>query len=152
MSSEAWDQLMESWFSKKDKKAIEWAVGCILVGGPKKILVISGDSATGKSTTINLMTKVVEHCSEKTTLQVAVSHDGFLGVNSGCFMIIADNIPPRNRSERVIEVTTTGKRFSENMFQNLRELAADDPEAIASKCLNTYRRMGGAIFFNQEIN
>ena len=152
MTAKPWDELLGTWFSREDQDAVEWAVGCIIAGGPKKILVIMGDGATGKTATINLMMNTIRYCREESKLRVIVSHDGFLGIDERFFGIVANNVPLKNHSERIIEVNTTGKKLPRNVFQNLTEVAATTiPGAIGSQCLATYRRLGES-YFNQENN
>ena len=57
----AWDELVGTLYSKKEREKIEWAIGAIIKGAAKdiqKFMVLYGEGGTGKSTIINVFEKL----------------------------------------------------------------------------------------------
>lgn len=99
-SIEAWDKLISTLYSEKERHKIEWAIGSIVTGDSKKIqkfMVFYGEAGTGKSTILNVVEKLFDgyHSvfdakalgssnnafaleSFKTNPLVAIQHDGDL--------------------------------------------------------------------------
>ena len=99
-SIEAWDKLISTLYSEKERHKIEWAIGSIVTGDSKKIqkfMVFYGEAGTGKSTILNVVEKLFDgyHTvfdakalgssnnafaleSFKTNPLVAIQHDGDL--------------------------------------------------------------------------
>lgn len=99
-SIEAWDRLISTLYSEKERHKIEWAIGSIVTGDSKKIqkfMVFYGEAGTGKSTILNIIQQLFEgyHTvfdakalgssnnafaleSFKTNPLVAIQHDGDL--------------------------------------------------------------------------
>lgn len=99
-SIEAYDTLVSTLYSPKEKHKIEWAIGSIVTGDSKKLqkfMVLYGAAGTGKSTVINIIEKLFEGYfsvfdskalgsasstfaleSFKTNPLVAIEHDGDL--------------------------------------------------------------------------
>jgi energy-coupling factor transporter ATP-binding protein EcfA2 len=146
VSVKPWNELLNTWFSQGDKDAIEWAIGCIIAGGPKKILVITGDAGTGKSITVDLMARVIRHCREESTNQVVIRHDGLDEIKDDSFMIVADNVPLKHHTEQTIGITTTGKRIPHDACLKLFGQAYASPGRIGSQCLTKYRNLGKSYF------
>lgn len=62
-SIEAWDKLISTLYSEKERHKIEWAIGSIVTGDSKKIqkfMVFYGEAGTGKSTILNIVEKLFE--------------------------------------------------------------------------------------------
>ena len=96
----AWDELVGTLYSYEEKRKIEWAIGSIVAGDSKKIqkfVVFYGSAGTGKSTILNIITKLFEGYTTsfdgkalgnanssfatemfKTNPLVAIQHDGDL--------------------------------------------------------------------------
>ena len=99
-SIEAWDKLISTLYTEKERHKIEWAIGSIVTGDSKKIqkfMVFYGEAGTGKSTILNVVEKLFDgyHTvfdakalgssnnafaleSFKTNPLVAIQHDGDL--------------------------------------------------------------------------
>lgn len=99
-SIEAWDKLISTLYSEKERHKIEWAIGSIVTGDSKKIqkfMVFYGEAGTGKSTILNVVEKLFEGYTSvfdakalgssnnafalesfKTNPLVAIQHDGDL--------------------------------------------------------------------------
>ena len=99
-SIEAWDKLISTLYTDKERHKIEWAIGSIVTGDSKKIqkfMVFYGEAGTGKSTILNVVEKLFDgyHTvfdakalgsannafaleSFKTNPLVAIQHDGDL--------------------------------------------------------------------------
>ena len=59
----AWDELVGTLYSEPERKKIEWAIGSIVSGDSKKIqkfLVFYGSAGTGKSTILNIISKLFD--------------------------------------------------------------------------------------------
>lgn len=64
----AWDRLMSVLYSPEERHKIEWSIGAVVSGESKrlhKFLVFYGSAGTGKSTIINVISKLFEgyHCT-----------------------------------------------------------------------------------------
>lgn len=62
-SIEAWDKLISTLYSEKERHKIEWAIGSIVTGDSKKIqkfMVFYGEAGTGKSTILNVIQQLFE--------------------------------------------------------------------------------------------
>ena len=62
-SIEAWDKLISTLYTEKERHKIEWAIGSIVTGDSKKIqkfMVFYGEAGTGKSTILNIVEKLFE--------------------------------------------------------------------------------------------
>ena len=62
-SIEAWDKLISTLYSEKERHKIEWAIGSIVTGDSKKIqkfMVFYGEAGTGKSTILNVVEKLFD--------------------------------------------------------------------------------------------
>ena len=62
-SIEAWDKLISTLYSEKERHKIEWAIGSIVTGDSKKIqkfMVFYGEAGTGKSTILNIVEKLFD--------------------------------------------------------------------------------------------
>lgn len=58
---EAWDELVGTLYSAEERAKIEWAIGAVVSGDSKKIqkfLVLYGPAGTGKSTILDIVTKL----------------------------------------------------------------------------------------------
>jgi hypothetical protein len=59
----AWNELVGTLYSDKDRHKIEWAIGAVVSGDSKEIqkfLVFYGSSGTGKSTVLNIIEELFE--------------------------------------------------------------------------------------------
>ena len=59
----AWDELISTLYTQRERTKIEWAIGSILAGEGKdiqKFLVFYGDAGTGKSTVLNIVQKLFD--------------------------------------------------------------------------------------------
>lgn len=59
----AWDELIGHLYSVEERAKIEWAIGAVVSGDSKtiqKFLVLYGPAGTGKSTVLNIITKMFE--------------------------------------------------------------------------------------------
>lgn len=96
----AYDQLMSTLYSEKERHKIEWAIGSVITGDSKKLqkfFVLYGAAGTGKSTVLNIIQKLFEgyYCvfdakalgssnntfaleAFKTNPLIAIQHDGDL--------------------------------------------------------------------------
>lgn len=62
-SCEAYDKLMNTLYSEKERHKIEWAIGSIVTGDSKKLqkfMVLYGAAGTGKSTVLNIIQQLFE--------------------------------------------------------------------------------------------
>lgn len=62
-SYDAWDELVGTLYSPEERDKIEWAIGSIVTGDSKyiqKFLVFFGDAGTGKSTILNVISKLFD--------------------------------------------------------------------------------------------
>ena len=62
-SIEAWDKLISTLYTEKERHKIEWAIGSIVTGDSKKIqkfMVFYGEAGTGKSTILNVVQQLFE--------------------------------------------------------------------------------------------
>lgn len=151
---QAWGKLLDTFFSVEDQAAIEWCIGAIIAGGPKKILVFYGPAASGKSTTQKLIRGIVEHCVEECSLRVAIRPDGLYGITNDAFMIATENESAMERGKRVtsrlIEVRTTGEKLPNSTYHTLTGLVDSDRGTIGTHCLGTYRDFGPKYYDNKE--
>ena len=78
---EAWDTLIGTLYSEEEKHKIEWIIGAIVSGESKrlqKFAVLYGASGTGKSTVINIITKLFEgYCGVFQSKVLGSSSDAF---------------------------------------------------------------------------
>lgn len=63
----AWDQLISTLYSEKERHKLEWAIGSIVTGDSRdlqKFMVLYGGPGTGKSTVLNIIEKLFDgYCS-----------------------------------------------------------------------------------------
>ena len=62
-SIEAWDKLVSTLYSEKERHKIEWAIGSIVTGDSKKnqkFMVFYGEAGTGKSTILNIIQQLFD--------------------------------------------------------------------------------------------
>ncbi len=77
----AWDELIGTLYAPEERAKIEWAIGSIIAGDSKKIqkfLVLYGPAGTGKSTVLNIISKLFDGYT--TTFEAKA-----LGSNNGSF-------------------------------------------------------------------
>ena len=57
----AWDELIQTLYSREERAKIEWAIGAVISGDSKKLqkfMVLYGPAGTGKSTVLNIIEKL----------------------------------------------------------------------------------------------
>lgn len=62
-TTDAWNKLMSTLYSKEERAKIEWAIGSIVCGESKKLqkfMVLYGAAGTGKSTVLNIIQQLFE--------------------------------------------------------------------------------------------
>lgn len=144
----AWDELLGAFLQKEDQHKLEWSIGAVLAGGPNKILVVTGSSATGKSTILSLADEIFKNCREECSLKTRMLHEGHkgFGFDHDAFTFAASLEPLRARtiegSDPVIEIHTTGDTFSISKFHLLVGMIVHETNIVALRCLNTYRKLG----------
>lgn len=80
-STECWDKLIGTLYSKEERHKIEWAIGCIINGDSRKVQkfnVIYGEPGKGKSTILNIIAKIFEgHVGYFNAAALASKNDSF---------------------------------------------------------------------------
>lgn len=150
-SINAWLKLMETLFSKEDRVKVEWAIGCVFAGGPKKILLVSGPASTGKSTVLKLARTIFSEGLEP-RLRVVIRQEGATSIDTNAFMFVASNVPAgdslvfRGARDHLIEARTTGHHVRPTEYLMLIGLIGTESETIAHYCLGRYRELGAKYY------
>ena len=155
-SLRAWDRLLDRFFESHDRLAVQWAIGAIIAGGPRKVLVINGPSGSGKSTILGLAEDILRHCVEEDSLPF-MARDFTRGMQiplDDPFLLLADTrlVTYTNSplAGRIIQVQTTGYQFDAETFDQLGQAVHDNRGPIGSRCLKVYRKLGPNHYDNQE--
>lgn len=153
----AWDKMMSTLYSEKERHKIEWAIGSIVSGESKtlqKFMVLYGAAGTGKSTVLNVIEKLFEGYYSvfdakalgssssqfaleafKTNPLVAIQHDGDLSK-------IEDNT--RLNSLVSHELMTVNEKFKtsyENRFKCFLFMGTNRPVKITDGKSGLLRRL-----------
>lgn len=143
----SWNELLGTLLSDEDRKKIEWSIGCVLAGGPAKILSVVGEAGSGKSSILTLALRVFEECREEDSLKVSILHEGLVeGFSDDSFVFVSSLspvLPPYfDEINPILETQTTGQKLSLNKFYLLAGFIGSSLGSIALKCLKTYRELG----------
>lgn len=156
-SIDAWDRLVGTLYSEKERKKIEWAIGSIVTGDSvnlQKFLVFYGSAGTGKSTILNIIEKLFEgytsvfdakalgSSSNRFALEplrknplVAIQHDGDLSH-------IEDNTRLNSLvSHELMPVDTKNKSIYENRFKCFLFMGTNRPVKITDAKSGLIRRL-----------
>lgn len=153
----AWDKLLSELFSSRDQHKLEWTIGSVLAdAGPGKILAIYGKGATGKSTILNIVKKIIDEYSVPAIYgEVHIQHDGvFYDVYRGGTWFVAtnslsSNVDPEHDS-RVILTRTTGRQLDSEEFSALLSRIYSAIEVIAQHCYQKYLAFGPSYYDSVE--
>lgn len=140
----AYEELVSVLYNPKDRQAIEWAIGSALQLGPKKIVVIYGAPATGKTTILKIVEKIFEGTSIAVIFEGAPAVEArddhiFMSVN----MLL--NFEELEAMPDVILVPTSGRVHNPSRYQQLVYEIFDNPDEItfiAQACAKRFRDMG----------
>lgn len=80
--TDAYDELMNTLYDPEERDKLEWAIGAIISGDAKsiqKFIVLFGDSGTGKSTILNIISDMLDGyvCNRLDAKSLARSSDNF---------------------------------------------------------------------------
>lgn len=156
----AWGRLLDTFFTEEDRAKVEWSIGAVFASGPKKILVLTGHSMSGKSTVLQLAKQVLTFFwTSQPRLPVAFRHDGLKAeeVREDSFMFVASNTVPRsglmNRvTTRTIVAPTTGYQLPSRTYHMLAGMVISDVEAIARHCVSIYDQLGENYYDHPQEN
>lgn len=147
VANTAYEELVSYIFTEEDRAKFEWSVGAALVGGFKKIFVVTGGPSTGKSTILTLVEKIF---ADPTTPRVIVQHDGFARIRTPAFMFVATVYPMREGTRHLIATRTTGLRLPIFEYSRLVSQARNEIELIARHCVTRYSVMGEHYYDLEE--
>lgn len=131
---DAWGELLEKYFSEDDQEQLEWAIGCVLSEGPKKMMVISGPAASGKSTVLKIIQEIVENY-DGNRLPIDIFHDG-MRRNADTFAFVASNTPVDGG---MMQIQTTGSQHPPRRYNTLVSLIDQDHASVIDHCINVYK-------------
>lgn len=144
----AYNELVSVLLTDEDRAKFEWAIGAILCGGPRNVVIFHGGPATGKSTLLDVIRKVMmSPINVGLAPRVALQHDGYFDLGDvDAYVFAAVNRPVE--IEGVIDIHTTGDRVPVNKHYVLMEQIGSEGVAIAEHCINVYHNTPNTIVFN----
>lgn len=130
----------------EDQFKLEWAVGALLDDGPARIVCIAGRSASGKSTLIKIIKRVLTVPDDE-QIGRRVVFQGFdtppIGIDT---FVFGESIVPLSDEDSVffsedvlINVRTTGDQLPTHKFHVVMEQINTELDAIAQHCVDVYR-------------
>ena len=167
----AWNTMMSVLYSPEDLSKLEWAIGASLIKSERdihKICIISGEHATGKTTALFVIQRIVPGYSifvprayEEFHFErdIWISHDGpvsflkrkkitdsLLSSGKKCILFCAtnDELRPEDLADpevakHVIDIHTSGERFEIGLYERLREqIFSSELMDIGDKCAMHY--------------
>lgn len=145
----AYNELVGLLLTEEDRAKFEWAIGAMLAEGPPNVLVIHGGPATGKSTLLNIVRKVLLSDVRAVAARTHIQHDNYSEVGPDAFVFSASNemVAPRG----AINISTTGVRVSVNKHYVLMNQIDVEALDVAEHCINVYHN-GPRAVYNQENN
>jgi hypothetical protein len=147
----AYNELVGLLLTEEDRAKFEWAIGAMLSEGPPNIVVIHGGPATGKSTLLNIVRKVLLSDVRAVAARTHIQHDGYSETNSDAFVFSASNelVAPRG----AINISTTGDRVSVNKHYVLMRQIDVEALDVAEHCIDVYHNTPNTIsFINPQEN
>lgn len=132
----AYNELVGLLLTEEDRARFEWAIGAMLSEGSPNILVVHGGPATGKSTLLNIVRKILLSDVRAVAARTHIQHDGYSEVNPDAFVFAATNRP--TSIEGAIDICTTGDRVSVNKHHVLMQQIDVEALDVAKHCINVY--------------
>jgi hypothetical protein len=143
--AKAYNELVGFLLSDDDLLKFEWAIGAMLDRGPRNIVIICGPPASGKSTLLNIVKRVMFAVpTNELEYRVAIQHDGYREVGSDTSVFAAS--PVFEEVEDAIIICTTGNRVPVNKHYVLTREINSELVAIANHCVYQYRSLGDDYF------
>lgn len=158
-SPKAYNELVGVLLDEENRKKFEWAIGCLLTGGPRRIVVLRGPSMTGKTTLINIVRKMVSLPLQGGFAPQAYFMDvdyfrksGFKmdEIDTNAFVFVESN-RPYDESDNTLIIDPTGERLPVNKHYVLTNAVDDELFDIAEHCIDVYHN-GPRAVYNQENN
>jgi hypothetical protein len=154
----AYNELVGLLLTEDDRAKFEWAIGSALVEGPRAVVLIHGATASGKSTLLNIVRKLVMiPLNGGYAPRVIIKHEVVerelerdIRLEPQTFIFAATN-QPVYIPEGVHVITTTGDRVSVNKHHVLMDQINDEAIVIAQHCIDVYNN-GPRAVYNQENN
>lgn len=142
----AYNELVGLLLSEDDRVKFEWAIGSALVDGPRTVVLIHGDTASGKSTLLNIVRKLVMiPLNGGYAPRVIIKHEVVerelerdIRLEPQTYIFAATN-QPVYIAEGVEAIHTTGDKVSVNKHYVLMNQIDDEAVAIAQHCIDVYR-------------
>jgi len=141
----AYNELVSLLLSEEDRATFERAIGSALVEGPRTVLLIHGDTASGKSTLLNIVRKLVMiPLNGGYAPRVIIKHEVVerelerdIRLEPQTYIFAATN-QPVYIAEGVDLISTTGDRVSVNKHYVLMNQIDDEAVAVAQHCVNVF--------------
>uniref|UniRef100_A0AAU7GZ14 DNA polymerase n=1 Tax=Streptomyces phage Scarif TaxID=3158858 RepID=A0AAU7GZ14_9CAUD len=133
----AYNELTSLLLSSEDLAKFEWAIGAMLSGGPRHILLVHGAPGSGKSTLLEIVRKILlsdfrGHFAPRVSFQ----HDGYFEVDDDTFVYAATPAPIV--VEGAIDIFTTGDRVPVNKHYVLMNQIDVEALDVGEHCINVY--------------
>jgi ABC-type phosphate transport system ATPase subunit len=139
----SYTELVTHLYSQENLAKIEWAIGTALVGGPWKILVISGPSASGKSSMLHIVEEIFGR--DGSPNDVVTQHDGLAKIY-GNRVFAATNHPMITSSTDMIVTTPTSNRHSLLTYRRLMDEVKNEIDQISQACIERYLTLGAEYY------
>lgn len=132
----AYNEMVGLLLTEEDRAKFEWAIGAMLSEGPPNILVIHGGPATGKSTLLNIVRKILLSDVRAVAARTYIQHDNYSEVGPDAFVFSQSNelVAPKG----AINISTTGDRMSVNKHYVLMHQIDVEALDVAEHCINVY--------------
>lgn len=156
-TTEAWDTLIGTLYSKEEKAKIEWAIGAIVTGASKyiqKCLVFYGEPGAGKSTVLNIVSDMFPgYCAPFSAKSLGNSSRQFaleplkdnplIGIDHDTDLSKLDDNTVLNQiiSHEVIPVNVKNKSMWRQKFQTFLLMATNKPIKITDSKSGLIRRV-----------
>jgi predicted ATPase len=141
----AYNELVDVLLSDEDRVKFEWAIGSMLDRGRRNVVIICGPPASGKSTLLNIVKKVLFAVpTSEIDYRVAIQHDGYKEVDHDTSVFAASLV--FEDVENSITICTTGNRVPVNKHYVLMREINSELMVIANDCVYQYRSLGDDYF------
>lgn len=154
--AKAYEELFGTIFSEEDLTKLEWAIGSVLAQGTAKFTTIYGLPATGKSTAISLVQKIMY--DQKVQRPVIIANEPRPDLlrrwtRSVPAFVASYNpvqVATRDGSNPLLEIRTTGTTVDRNHYFVLQDEMRSELGAIAQRCARRYLDLGATYYDNTE--
>lgn len=148
LGTKAYDELIGLLYSPEDRQKIEWAVGAAASGNANKIMMFCGPPASGKSTILRVIDRVVDDRING----VVIRHDNFVvedDIRGGFF---GTQYQFTGNDSRILTVNTTGAIIPRTRYDKLMAKAAKETKAISRRCVKVYKTLGADYYDTKKEN